>query len=142
QSLLRRFPLEAEVPPEFAVLEERGAAEALTEAAEQVIAEARDEGASGMADALGLVARYIQEERFAQLLAALAAERSKLRAALGGGARALRERLARVFGVSPDITPDDLVDAFCAVGACDEAVLKAAAEALSTGSTTDQKRGQ
>src|SRR5437764_5157243 len=59
QSLLRRFPLEAAVPPEFAVLEERGAAEALTEAAEQVIAAARDERTPQIADALGLVARYI-----------------------------------------------------------------------------------
>jgi ATP-dependent helicase/nuclease subunit A len=32
QSLLSRFPLEAEVPPEFAVLDDRGAGEALAEA--------------------------------------------------------------------------------------------------------------
>src|SRR5712691_10208944 len=43
QSLLRRFPLEAGVPPEFAVIDERGAAEALAEAAEAVIAAARAE---------------------------------------------------------------------------------------------------
>src|SRR5436305_4992708 len=60
QSLLRRFPLEAGVPPEFAVLEERGAAEALAEAAEAVIAMARDERAPLLADALAVVARYIQ----------------------------------------------------------------------------------
>src|SRR5690348_66334 len=41
QSLLRRFPLEAGVPPEFAVIEERSAAETLTEAAESIIAAAR-----------------------------------------------------------------------------------------------------
>src|SRR5437764_1162269 len=41
QSLLRRFPLEAGVPPEFAVIEERSAAETLTEAAESIIAMAR-----------------------------------------------------------------------------------------------------
>jgi ATP-dependent helicase/nuclease subunit A len=43
QSLLRRFPLEAGVPPEFAVLDERGAAEALAEAAETVIVKAGDQ---------------------------------------------------------------------------------------------------
>ena len=37
QALLRRFPLEADVSPEFAVLDERGAAEMLHEAAESVI---------------------------------------------------------------------------------------------------------
>src|SRR5438045_4070281 len=71
QSLLRRFPLEAGVPPEFAVLEERGAAEALAEAAEAVIAMARDERAPLLADALAVVARYIQEDRFTGLLAAM-----------------------------------------------------------------------
>src|SRR5207237_9447338 len=41
QSLLRRFPLEAGVPPEFAVIDERSAKEALVEAAEAVIGAAR-----------------------------------------------------------------------------------------------------
>jgi len=61
QSLLRRFPLEAGVPPEFAVLDERGAAEALAEAAETVIAKARDQRAPALAEALGVVARYIRK---------------------------------------------------------------------------------
>src|SRR5438874_2958750 len=41
QSLLRRFPLEAGVPPEFAVIEERSAAEAVADAVETVLAAAR-----------------------------------------------------------------------------------------------------
>ncbi len=56
QSLLRRFPLEAGVPPEFAVIDERGAAEALAEAAESVIVAARAEPGSGLAAALAIVA--------------------------------------------------------------------------------------
>src|SRR5438045_1897350 len=63
QSLLRRFPLEAGVPPEFAVLDERGAAEALAEAAETVIAKARDDRAPAPAEALAVVARYIPDRR-------------------------------------------------------------------------------
>src|SRR5881392_1686868 len=90
QSLLRRFPLEAGVPPEFAVIEERSAAETLTEAAESIIAMARGGHALRLAEALSLVARHTQEERFAELLTALASNRSKLRAALGGGDMALR----------------------------------------------------
>src|SRR4029077_4788498 len=58
QSLLRRFPLEAGVPPEFAVVEERSAAEILTEAAESIIAAARSGHAAPLAEALALVARY------------------------------------------------------------------------------------
>src|SRR5437764_6542855 len=102
QSLLRRFPLEAGVPPEFAVLDERGAAEALAEAAETVIAKARDDRAPALAEALAVVARYIQEDRFTGLLTAMTAERGKLRAALGAGEVALRTRLAAVFAVPED----------------------------------------
>ncbi len=43
QTLLRRFPLEAGVSPEFAVIEERGADELLGEAAQNVIIAAREE---------------------------------------------------------------------------------------------------
>ena len=141
QSLLRRFPLEAGVPPEFSVLDERGAAEALAEAAEIVIAAARDERAPPLADALAIVARYIQEDRFTQLLTALANERGKLRAALADGEARLRKRLAREFAVPEDTTPDELTEAFCAAGACDEAGLRVAAAALAEGSASDRKRG-
>src|ERR1051326_2919551 len=71
QSLLRRFPLEAGVPPAFVVLDERGAKEALAEAAEAVINAAREEagrnGGNGLAAALALVAGYAQEERFIEV---------------------------------------------------------------------------
>src|SRR6184192_1694885 len=84
QSLLRRFPLEAGVPPEFAVIDERGAAEALAEATETVIAAARADsgGGGGLPAALAIVAGYAPEERFIALMTALAAERGKLRQAL------------------------------------------------------------
>src|SRR6201993_5222073 len=80
QALLRRFPLEAEVSPEFAVLDERGAREALLEAAESVIVAARAEkGGGDLTDALAVVAGHVAEERFGMLMAALAGERGKLR---------------------------------------------------------------
>src|SRR5438105_4120759 len=79
QALLRRFPLEAEVSPEFAVLDERGAREALFEAAESVIVAARAERDGGdLADALAVVAGHVAEERFGMLMTALAGERGKL----------------------------------------------------------------
>src|SRR5438067_8199106 len=79
QSLLRRFPLEAGVPPEFAVIEERSAAEAVADAVETVIAAARAGREPELAEALGLVARYTAEERFGELMTALVRERGKLR---------------------------------------------------------------
>src|SRR5206468_3033139 len=79
QSLLRRFPLEAGVPPEFAVIDERGAAEALAEAAEAVIVAARDGTGAGLAETLAIVGRYAPDESFIALMTALAGERGKLR---------------------------------------------------------------
>src|SRR5438132_2225330 len=82
QSLLRRFPLEAGVPPEFAVIDERSAKEALAEAGESVIVAARERRAPELAEALAIVAAYAPEERFTELMTALAADRGKLQAAL------------------------------------------------------------
>jgi ATP-dependent helicase/nuclease subunit A len=148
QSLLSRFPLEAGVPPEFAVLDERGASEALAEAAETVISAARAAPAktghgeaAELAGALASVARHAQEERFTALMAEVAAERSKLRRALADGETALRNRLATALSVPPDGTIGGLVAAFCAAGAADEAGLRAAAAALAEGTDGDRQRG-
>src|SRR6266446_17954 len=141
QSLLRRFPLEAGVPPEFAVIDERGAAEALVEAAEAVIVAAREETEPGLAAALAIVAGYAPEERFIELMTALAAERGKLRRALAGGGAALRRRLCTALAVPQAATRDSIVEAFCAPGAGDEAGLRMAAAALAEGSARDKERG-
>jgi ATP-dependent helicase/nuclease subunit A len=141
QSLLRRFPLEAGVPPEFAVIDERGAAEALAEAAEAVIAAARGETTPRLAAALAIVAGYALEERFIELMTALAGERGKLRQALVGGEAALHRRLCRALSVPVDATRDSLIEAFCAPGEGDEPGLRAAAAALANGSARDQERG-
>ena len=139
QSLLRRFPLEAGVAPEFAVLDERSAAEALSEAGESLLAAARDEPASALAEALALVTRYAPETRFAELIRALAAERGKLRQALARGDAALRDRVCAALSVEHGATRESLVAEFCARG--DEAGLRAAAAALAAGSPSDRARG-
>src|SRR6516162_7800408 len=142
QALLRRFPLEAEVSPEFTVLDERGAAEARLEAAESVIVDARDGGEEGqLAEALSVVAGHVAETRFGMLMAALASERDKLRRAVSGGHEALRDRLCGMLSLPAGTSPDGLVDGFCAEGAGDESGLRAAAAALAAGRISDRQRG-
>jgi ATP-dependent helicase/nuclease subunit A len=141
QTLLRRFPLEAGVQTEFAVIDERGSREALIEASERVVIAARDGHEPGLADALAVVARHAPEERFGALMAALAAERGKLRDVLAGGHAALRDRLSRALGLSDGTTEEEVIAGFCAAGAGDEAGLRSAASALSSGSCTDRQRG-
>jgi ATP-dependent helicase/nuclease subunit A len=140
QTLLRRFPLEAGVSPEFAVIEERGAEEALAEAGQRVIVAARGGRDPALAEALAVVANHAAEERFAELMGALASERGKLRRALTEGHAALRRRLSAALSLPPAATAETLVAAFCAAGAGDEAGLRAVAAALAAGSGADCRR--
>jgi ATP-dependent helicase/nuclease subunit A len=143
QALLRRFPLEAGVSPEFGVLDERGAAEARLEAVESMILAAREEDPPGeLAEALAVIAGHVVEERFALLMAQLAGERGKLREALAEGHAALRARICEALSLPDGATAEDLAAAFYAEGACDEAGLRAAAAALIAGSPTDRERGE
>lgn len=141
QALLRRFPLEAGVPAEFAVIDERSAREALIEAGERVVAAARDGHDPRLAEALAVVARHAPEERFGALMAELAAERGKLRQILGKGHAEMHRRLCAALHLPPGTTEKTLVSAFCAEGAGDEAGLRSAAAALLNGSCTDRERG-
>ncbi len=142
QTLLRRFPLEAGVSPEFAVLEERGAGEALADAAQKVILAARAGRDPKLAEALGIVADHAAEERFAELMGALAQERGKLRRAVAEGHAELRCRLGIALSLSPEATAESLVAGFCGADAGDEVGLRAAAAALAAGSETDCGRGR
>ena len=120
QTLLRRFPLEAGVPTEFAVLDERSAREALIEAGERVVIAARNGNEPELAEALAVVARYAPEERFGVLMAALAAERGKLRDVLGKGHAELRDKLCRALSLPAGTTEEAVIAGFCAAGAGDE----------------------
>jgi len=141
QALLGRFPLEAGVPAEFAVMDERSARETLVEAAERVVIAARDGGDPELTEALSVIARHAPEERFGALMAMLADARSKLRQALRGGYAALRDQLCGALCLPTAVTEEQLVADFCAEGGGDEAELRAAAAALATGSCTDRERG-
>src|SRR5262245_4297511 len=141
QTLLRRFPLEAGIPAEFTVMDERSAREVLVEAGERVVAAARDDGNADLAEALKVVARHAAEERFGELMAALAANRGKLDQALSNGHSGLRQRLCAALSLSENATEEALVAKFCAAGSGDEAGLRSAAAALAAGFPTDRDRG-
>src|SRR5260221_12274738 len=78
QSLLRRFPIEADIAPHFEVMDERNAAEILGEAREAVLATARSGSDPELAEALAEVTLHLPEQGFAELLAALSLERPRL----------------------------------------------------------------
>ncbi len=79
QSLLRAFPLEAGLSPQFGVVEEMEAATLLAEAQEEVLA-----GPMTPQEALEALAALVPPNAFAQLVGALTRDRERLAAALRG----------------------------------------------------------
>jgi ATP-dependent helicase/nuclease subunit A len=79
QSLLRRFPLEAALSPHFQLVDERDAADALTEARETMLAEAHTEDRRA---ALRALAGLASAEQFGRHVDTLQADQQRLVAAL------------------------------------------------------------
>jgi ATP-dependent helicase/nuclease subunit A len=79
QSLLRAFPLEAGLAPQFGVVEDADAASLLAEAREAVLA-----GPATPAAALEALASLVPPDAFAKLVRALDGDRERLAAALRG----------------------------------------------------------
>ncbi len=141
QSVLRRFPLEAGVPPQFAVMDERDSAEALKAAQEATIAAAQ--GADlPLAEALKVVTARVHETSFTGILAGLIAARGKLAKALErhGGVDGVMAAAGKALGLAPGETEAGLVAAAAVDGAFDEDGLRAAASALAQGSSGDRDR--
>ncbi|MGE0747654.1 MAG: double-strand break repair helicase AddA [Rhodospirillales bacterium] len=141
-SLLRRFPVEADLAPHFDVIDERTADEMIADARDELIADARERVDAPLAEALAELTRAAGEDRFNALMKALASERGRIARLLDrhggvdGFVAALRARLD-VVGAR-----DDVIAAACAEAAFDAAALRAAASLLVSGSKTDRERGE
>ncbi|MGH7213108.1 MAG: UvrD-helicase domain-containing protein, partial [Acetobacteraceae bacterium] len=121
QSLLRRFPLEAELSPHFELADERDSSEALIEARETMLAHA---ATPALRAALGRIAGLTSADQFGRLVAALQVDRDRLNAALALGPE-LREAQRRALGVTAT-NDHDLLEA--AVTWPNEPALRAAAD--------------
>jgi ATP-dependent helicase/nuclease subunit A len=84
QSLLRRFPLEAELSPHFRLAEDRDASEAMTQAREDLLAAVRPRGGANTLSSLELALRELAGtttlSRFVELVTALKAGTGRWRA--------------------------------------------------------------
>jgi ATP-dependent helicase/nuclease subunit A len=138
QSLLRRFPLEAQIAPHFETMDERNAREALAEAQDRMLAEATTGADPRLGVALAEVTRHLAELRFDELMQALVGERARLADALADGFERFRRNLASTIGIAPDAAPEAVVAAACA-GAPDFSA--AADRMLQSASAQDRQRG-
>ena len=144
QSLLRRFPLEAKVPPHFQVMEERDAAELMTAARETVLARSSTGGDSSLAAALDTVTAVTGERAFIDVMRIVVSERGRLAriarqfGSLAGAAAALRQTL----GLTPDASEVQVIAVATADAAFDGAALRAAVGALNEGAKSDRLKAE
>ncbi|MBT3989782.1 MAG: double-strand break repair helicase AddA [Rhodospirillaceae bacterium] len=144
QSLLGRFPLEAGVPPHFALMDERDAEEMLIAAREELLNRARNGADENLAGALAEVTAHIHETQFPDLLAELTYARGRLRRLIEshGSIDAVIKNLHQLLVVAPDETPTGVIAAASENAALDEMGLRLAIAALSEGNENDDARGQ
>jgi ATP-dependent helicase/nuclease subunit A len=145
QSLLRRFPLEAGVPPQFEVMDERGAAELLAEARASVLDRARSRPEGALALALATVTAHIHEGGFAELMRALTVERGRLarRIEEAGGVDAYLDRLRARLDLAPGEDEASCRLALADARSFDGPSLRRAASLLSgSGAATDARTGE
>ena len=125
-AVLRRFPLEAGIPPHFETLDETTQRELFAEAREEVLREAAEGRDPALRDALRTLVGLGGDTRLYDALDALLAVRLHLQDALDrhGGLDGLIGAVARALGVDPDAEPEGLVAPVCADGAFERAELE------------------
>lgn len=139
EKVLRRFPLEAGVPPGFRVMDEPATA-AVAAAARRMVAHHVLATPGDLADAYGRLAVALDFRRFQAMFAEFEARRGQLAAFLEreGGLDGAKAWVWRAVDIARDTDPFDL--AVEAMGALDHALYRRAAEALKDGGKTDAGR--
>ncbi|MDZ4866289.1 MAG: double-strand break repair helicase AddA [Alphaproteobacteria bacterium] len=140
ERLLKRFPLEAKVVPQFEVLDERATEQLIEEAKDAVLARAALQDAE-LADSIASLTEYAGEERFDVLMRGIVADRGWIEPFLKAkSARQLRESLWGKVGLAPATSAASILSDAVALIGLDN--VRRAADGLSRGSKTDKKRGQ
>ena len=137
-SVLRRFPLEAGLPPQFEVLDERTAGELMRLARDRVIRTAD----RAMDETLTSLGQHLNEATLRQLLGDLLDRRGRVAAALGhhGDVEVLEQAIHEVLGVRHGLTGDDVLRDAARAGPAGLDALRRVAEALGNGSEAQARK--
>ena len=143
QSILRRFPLEAGVSPQFEVLDPLSSAELTLAASDLVLTQARTGREPALAAALAVINDGTSEGTFSDLIRDLIGARDKFEAMITGygGPAAAAAAIYRRLGADPSITPSDVISGFVAGIAARSGDLAALSAGWLDGSKGEQGRG-
>jgi len=118
ESLLGRFPLEAQISQDFRVMDERDQRELQLEARDRVLSQAEARGTE-LTDALRALAGLVNEEQFAGLMKELDGTRTKFRDAIQNhqDAGGLADAVYASMGITPDTTAETVIRDACDIDA-------------------------
>lgn len=142
QSVLGRFPIEAGLPPHFKPLEEEDAAELMAEARRRVLARARTETASPLANAVNFLGQALNEEQLTALFGAMNAERRQMQGVLAAsfGVEGLFARLCELYSIRPDMTGETVMEDFLSDGRNETAIRTLCTDLAASKSKTDKEK--
>ncbi len=141
ESLLGRFPLEANVPPHFSVMDDRGAVDLLEAARDTLLNSIQNNDGSDLGNALRVIALNTREAEFRDLIAQLISDRTRLARVLEHeGLTGIANRVRATFSLSEADTPKNIMALACVDVSFDLRELNKAAEAMAVGKITDRER--
>lgn len=141
QSLLRRFPLEAEVAPHFSLIEERDATALMNEARDEMLNAARAAADGPLRQALDAVVARMLEGRLNDLMKEFFMRRARFERLVGDFEMpAIRTALRRLLQVGADETRETVLADAVTDAACNAPQLRRAADAWDRGTEKDQER--
>ena len=140
ERLLGRFPLEAQVPPDFQVLDDRLATDLISRSLEAMLRDIAEDHDEDLVHAHSLLVSRFDEYGFADLFDHVLSKRNALARffqTYGGLAPAL-DALRSALGLAPHETPKTILEQAMGRGAIDHDQLRGIAEILRAGSKSDQ----
>ncbi|MDI1228864.1 MAG: double-strand break repair helicase AddA [bacterium] len=146
QSVLKRFPVEAGLPPHFELMDEQSAIEYLTRSLHDIIAATKRDPQSALALAFNQLVLHLDPESMNDLMSKIMSKRSHLARILdahddqGGTADNTIAGVYRHLGLDPSDTEEKVLAGVGNLHAEDEKNLKLVLQALLSGSDTDQKK--